>query len=124
MPVDRELAADGVLEVLDVMYGGCPTWGQFDPLPQYVEVRLTDTRSSVWVQLGRFCGTDPEGQAHAEEDLRVVVDPGTPAAAVVSGMAGDVDRWLWKRADDGGIAVSGDRDVYDRVRAILGQPLN
>jgi len=124
MPVDRELAADGVLEVLDVMYGGCPTWGQFDPLPQYVEVRLTDTRSSVWVQLGRFCGTDPEGQAHAEEDLRVVVDPGTPAAAVVSGTAGDVDRWLWKRADDGGIAVSGDRDVYDRVRAILGQPLN
>ena len=76
------------------------------------------------MQLGRFCGTDPEGQAHAKDDICVVVDPGTPAGAVVSGTAGDVDRWLWKRADDGGITVSGDLEVYDRVRAILGQPLN
>ena len=76
------------------------------------------------MQLGQFSGTDPEGQAHTEEDLRVVTDPGTQATAVVSGTAGDVDRWLWKRADDGVITVSGEPAAYERVGAILGQPLN
>jgi len=90
----------------------------------YLDQLRTDARSSVWVQLGRFWGADPEGQAYAEDDRRVVVDPGTPAGAVVGGTAGDVDRWLWKRADAGGITVSGDLEVYDRVRAILGQPLS
>lgn len=124
LPFDPELAADGVLEVLDVMYGGCPPWGRFDPLPQHLELRLTDTQSSVWVQLGRFSGTDPEGRAHAEPDLHVVAEPGSSVAAVVSGTAGDVDRWLWRRTDDSGITVSGDTEVYDGVRTILDQPLN
>ena len=30
-PLDPALAADGVLEALDVMYGGCPPWGTITP---------------------------------------------------------------------------------------------
>ena len=60
-PFPADLAADGVDEVLDVMYGGCPPWGEFSPLPHYVRLDLTDTGDQVWVQLGRFHGTDPEG---------------------------------------------------------------
>ena len=41
------------------MYGGCPEWGEFSPLPHYIRVELTDTGDDVWVQLGRFSGTDP-----------------------------------------------------------------
>ena len=32
-PFPADLAADGVDEVLDVMYGGCPPWGAFSRAP-------------------------------------------------------------------------------------------
>jgi hypothetical protein len=87
-PFPADLAADGVDEVLDVMYGGCPPWGEFSPLPHYIRVDLTDTGDRVWVQLGRFHGTDPDGIEHKEDDLHVVTDPGVEPDAVISGTAG------------------------------------
>src|SRR4029078_11382856 len=53
-PLDPELPADGVDEVLDVMDGGAAPWGEFAPLPHFVQVDLSDRDESVWVQLGRF----------------------------------------------------------------------
>src|SRR3954452_14924942 len=60
-PFPAELAADGVDEVLDIMYSACPSWGEFSPLPHYVRLDLTDTDDHIWVQLGLFHGTDPHG---------------------------------------------------------------
>ena len=59
-PMDAALAADGVDEVLDVMFGRVPEWGEFSPLPHYLRVDCRDTEGSVWVQLGRFSGIDPQ----------------------------------------------------------------
>jgi uncharacterized protein (TIGR03083 family) len=124
-PLDPALAADGVDEVLDVMYGGLPPWGSFDPLPHYVEFRLTDSGTSVWTQLGIFSGTTPGGEEiSGEKDLHVVADPGVPADAVVTGEAGAVDAWLWRRRDDEGITVSGSKEIYDHARVVLDQPIN
>ena len=58
-PLDPVLAADGVLECLDVQFGGTPPWGEFHPLPHHVRVDCTDTGDQVWVQIGRFVGTSP-----------------------------------------------------------------
>ena len=46
-PVDASLAADGVLEALDVMFGGLPPWGSWEPLPHLVRVDCTDTGDQV-----------------------------------------------------------------------------
>ncbi len=124
-PFDPALAADGVAEVFSVMYGGTPPWGRFDPLPTHVELRLEDVGESVWVQLGLFSGTSPEGRAYAgEKDLRTVADPGVPAAVVIAGSAEQTDAWLWHRAADEGITVAGDRAAYAHLREVVEQPIN
>jgi len=128
-PLDAGLAADGVDEVLDVMYGGKPSWGTFAPTRQHVEFRMRDVGASVWVQLGTFSGTAPDGTALSEEpDFQVLpehdLEEGTEPDVVVIGDAGDLDAWLWKRADDAGVDPVGDLDVYARARSVLQQPIS
>lgn len=135
-PIDPALAADGVLEALDVMYGGTPPWGRFAGGGEHVRVDCTDTGDRVWVELGRFTGTDPRtGTSYDEPDIGVVADPGRAPDAVVSGPAGLLLTWLWHRtgahdpdtaADTDTAArpdVTGDPDVHARFAAVLDQPL-
>ena len=119
--LDPALAADGVDEVLAVMYGGTPAWGAFTPGEGLLRVDVGDTGESLWVRLGLFTGTDPEsGKSYADEpDLNVVPDPGSEPDAVVSGPAGPLDAWLWHRGDDTAISVTGDPDVCQRFAAIV-----
>jgi hypothetical protein len=120
--MDPPLSADGVDEVLRVMYGGAPEWGTFTPLPaRTVRVRSTDTGDSWLVTLGRFTGTDPEdGTSHDEPDVRVAGgDPATPAAAEISGSAADLDCWLWRRPAAGPIERSGDQDVLESFESFI-----
>jgi uncharacterized protein (TIGR03083 family) len=123
-PFPSDLAADGVEEVLDVMYGGCPPWGEFSPLPHYVRLDLTDTGDHVWVQLGHFHGTDPDGITHDEDDLNVVTDPGVEPDAVISGTAEVLDSRIWRRADGADTHLAGNLEIVDRFRAIIHQPIN
>lgn len=123
--LDRALAADGVEEVLAVMFGGCPPWGSFTPLPHHLRIDLTDAEASLWVQLGRFTGTDPtSGKVYDENDIRVVADPGLDPDATIKCRADVANLWLWDRGDDSEIAVAGDRTIYDRFRSIVSQPLD
>lgn len=122
---DPRLSVDGIDETLAVMFGGCPPWGTFAPLPHHVRVHLPDAGASIWVQLGRFTGIDPDGgKSYDDDDLQVVDDPGLEPGATVTGPAAAVNRWLWQRGDDAQIEVAGDRDLSDRFRAIVSQPLN
>jgi len=123
-PFPVDLAADGVDEVLDVMYGGCPPWGEFSPLPHFVRVDVTDSGDHVWVQLGRFHGTDSEGTVHDEDDLHVVADPGVEPDAVISGTAEVLDARIWRRADGADIHLAGSLEIIDRFRSIIHQPVN
>lgn len=127
-PIDPLLAADGVAEVIEVMYGGRPPWGTFVPEPDYLRIDLRDAGVSLWVQLGRFGGTDPgSGKTYDDEPDLALLDgapDGAEAAVVITGAAGDVDLWLWRRGDDATIEVEGDRGVYDRFRAAVDHPIN
>lgn len=124
-PLPADLAADGVDEALDVMFGGLPEWGRFEPVALHVEYRATDAGTSVWTQLGTFSGTAPDGTPHSDEpDQHVVADPGTPADVVVSGTADRLDGWLWHRYDDAGITIDGDPEVWQRAAAVLDQPID
>jgi uncharacterized protein (TIGR03083 family) len=125
-PLDPALASDGVHEALDVMFGGCPPWGSFEPTGARIDVRVTDTGLTVPVVLGRFTGTDPDsGEQHDEEDLSVrAADASTAADAVLSGSADDLDAWLWHRRDAAALTVEGDRTVFERFAAVLAQPID
>lgn len=123
-PLDPVLASDGVDEALDVMFGGLPSWGRWDPLPHYVRVDCSDTGARVWVQLGLFSGTDPDGTQHSGvDDVHVVDEPGVEPDAVVTGLAGDLDAWLWRRRDGADLHVAGDRRIYDRFRRCVNEPI-
>lgn len=125
-PLEAELAADGVHEVLDVMFGGCPPWGDFTPSGTQVRVEATDTGLVVPVALGRFVGTDPkDGTAYDEPDISVRrADPARPAAAVVRGTAEDLDAWLWHRRDDARITVEGDPGAAEQFLGVVSQPIS
>ncbi len=113
-PIDSALAADGVDEVLRVMYGGVPEWGTFAPDDgKTVRLQTTDTGDSWVVRLGRFTGTDPsDGTSYDDPDLRVDdADVGAEAAASVAGTAADLDCWLWHRETVAPIARSGEEAV-------------
>lgn len=124
--VDARLAADGVLEVLDVMYGGCPPWGAWEPGDTWGRVDCTDTGDEVWVRFGRFTGTDPDsGEVHDEEDIHVEDPPrDVEPAFVVDGEAVALDAWLWHRADGAGLSTAGDPAALERFRAVVGHPID
>jgi uncharacterized protein (TIGR03083 family) len=126
-PMDTALAADGVDEILRVMYGGAPPWGEFTPDPaNTIRVRTTDTGESWFLTLGRFVGTDPDdGKAIDDGDLRVAeTDPGGPAAAEIQGTAADLDCWLWHRPPVGVVERTGDEQVLAAFDVAIAPGIN
>jgi hypothetical protein len=126
MPFDSALAADGLQEVIDVMYGGQPPWGSFTPGGPHLHIVAEDTGLVLPVVLGRFTGTDPESQTFVDEpDLSVrAADPQAAPAAVVRGRAEDLDAWAWHRRDDAALTVEGDREAYEKLLAVLAAPIS
>lgn len=123
-PLDPALAADGVDEVLDIMFGGTPAWGRFTGSGRGVRVDVADVGAVVWVETGRFVGTDPEsGESHDIDDISVIGDPGVAPDAVVGGPAGALDAWLWRRGDDGPLTFGGDEEVLATFRSCVTQAI-
>jgi len=123
--LDAALAADGVEEVLDVMYGASPEWGEFSPLDHRLRIDITDTGESIWVQIGRFRGTDPKDDVHYDDDdIRVIDDPGVEPDAVISGDAAPLVTRFWRRGDGAEIHLAGDLHIVDHFRKVIHQPIN
>ncbi|GAA5119222.1 maleylpyruvate isomerase family mycothiol-dependent enzyme [Alloalcanivorax gelatiniphagus] len=127
--IDPVLAADGVHECLDVMYGGMPPWGSWEPGEGLVRVDVTDTGDEFWLRFGVFSGTDPDsGTTYAdEEDFHVVAPPEDVEVepdVVVDGTAEALDLWLWNRGDEAAISVAGDGETYARLRAVVDSPID
>jgi uncharacterized protein (TIGR03083 family) len=126
-PMDPWLSADGVDEMLRVMYGGdVPGWGTFTPAgAEVIRFRAADTGSSWLVTLGRFTGTDPRDQASYDEDaVAVTCDGGAAAAATVSGSAADLDCWLWRRPPVGEVTRAGDAGLLAKFGALMADGVN
>lgn len=127
-PLDTELAADGVLEALDWMYGGLPRWARFAPDGDTVVVHMTDTGRRVLVGLGRVTGHDPDDGADIDQAHLRVIDRAAhghvDADAVISGTAQGLDLWLWHRGPAHAVEMEGDERVIDRLTAVLGEPVD
>lgn len=123
--MDPRLCADGVDEVLRVMYGAEPRWGTFSTEDgSTVRLAAVDTGDSWLVALGGFTGVDPaSGSPVDETDLRVVdTHARDDAAATIEGTAADLDCWLWHRPPVGEPRRRGDQDVLDRLAAVVARP--
>jgi uncharacterized protein (TIGR03083 family) len=119
------LCADGVDEILRVMYAGAPPWGTFEPHPsQVVRLTATDTGDSWLVQLGRFTGHDPSEDADVDEaDIRVL-DDDVGEGAQISATAADLDCWLWHRPTVGRVDRSGDSTTIGAFESVVAFPIN
>jgi uncharacterized protein (TIGR03083 family) len=127
-PMDPTLSADGVDEVLRVMYGGTVPWGKFSA-DESATLRFvaSDTGGSWFVTLGRFTGSDPDdGRTYQDEpDLSVAdADPGSPAAATVTATAADLDCELWHRPPVGPVERTGDEAVLRELDATIAAGIN
>jgi uncharacterized protein (TIGR03083 family) len=112
-PMDPVLCADGIDEGLRIMYGGHPAWSTFTRAEeQTLRLRSTDRGDSWLITLGRLTGTPPDSDPIDETDIDIAAtDPGTPAAATVTGTAEDLECWLWHRPTLGEVERSGDPSV-------------
>ena len=115
-PLDPALAADGVLEALDVMYGG--EHPDFVGAGAHVAIGLTDTGDTIVLEPGRI-----EAGRHTGPHL-VVRSASAPALATVTGTAADVDAWLWHRVPDSAVTFSGSPELLEAFRAAVSPPLD
>ena len=119
--IDARLAADGVDEVLGVMYGEPPRWGTFTPDPDHVvRFTATDTSDTWTVTIGRFAGRSPgaSGAEHEAACLDWATADLVPTAEV-SGTAADLDCWLWRRPPVGEITQTGSEQTLARLADVM-----
>ncbi len=121
-PIDPTLAADGVDEVLALMYAEPAADLTAAPV---VRVRSTDT-GHAW--LVAVCPDIPRPGAPSEDapgDAFRVVTEGE-ATAFVSGTAADLDLWLWGRLPErpASLTMTGDESALTRVLGVLRTGIN
>ncbi|TWE12367.1 maleylpyruvate isomerase N-terminal domain-containing protein [Rudaeicoccus suwonensis] len=117
--IDAALAADGIDEVVHVMYGREHALLTFAPTQgQVVRIAATDASVAWTLQLGRERGVIPESGEHIDDaNFRPVDD--IASAATVSGTVADLDLWLWNRPTSGQLTRSGDSDALQALDEIL-----
>ncbi len=111
-PIDAELAADGVDEVLFTVITGLPDWGAFIPDGDVATIAV-DGGDRHGLRFGRFRGTGPESGTEYDLDTFLMSEPG---GSIVSGSPVALDLWLWGRGADG--VRCEDDSVVERIRAI------
>ena len=125
-PLPSALSADGVDEILRIMYGGCPPWGTITPTPGHtIRIRSTDTGDSWLVTMATFTGDEPGGDHTEEPDIHIAdSDDGSSVPATITGTAADLDAWLWHRVDDAAIGFEGDEGLLGELRQVVAQGIN
>ena len=123
MNPDPDLAADGVDEVLRVMYDGAPD-GATATMDEAATLRLScaDTGDTWLLTTGTYARVDGSGATVEGPVVRVAAaDDGRATAASVTANASDLNCWLWNRAPVGAVTRTGDVEalgVLDRVLAV------
>jgi len=118
-PLDPQLAADGIDEVLTVMWAGMPAWASFLPGEGVLAIQSADTGNDWLIELGRMSGTSTNTGKTYDGPAIAMLESGARAAdAQVRGKATDLDQWLWNRGKFG-IEPSGAQPVLDRLAALI-----
>ena len=117
--LDPELAADGIDEVLSVMWAELPAWASFSPTEGVIRIEATDTGNTWTIQLGRMSGTSINTGKTYDEPSVALCEPGSHEPdAQVRGSASDLDQWLWNRGNQR-IERSGSHAALDGLAALI-----
>ncbi len=117
-PLDPALAADGIDEVLTVMWA-IPVWSTFSPGGGVIAIEATDTGDAWLAELGRMTGTSTySGKTYDELAVAVLAAGSRESDAQVRGTASDLDLWLWNRGSTG-IERTGDQSAQDGLATLI-----
>ncbi len=106
-PIPDDLAVDGVDEILRIMLAG-PWWDGRVATDHPVDARVAvETGGRRWL-----CTLEAKR-------VSITDDVSTPAAATLAGEPDVLFRWLWGRAGDEQVEISGDSTVAAEFRARL-----
>lgn len=119
--VDADLASDGVDEILTVMFAGAPDGSTFTPDDGRVLRIVAEDTDDVWlVQLGRLAGQEPGSKEPFDEISLQVVTEGV-SSATISGLAADLDLWLWGRPSATPLESTGDEQTLTMFGEIIAE---
>lgn len=116
-PLDSQLAADGVAEVLEHVFGDTPEWGEITRLERCGKFRAVDTGHEWTLQVGRWQGLSPTTGTRYDDELMLQVVADGDIEFEVAGTAADLDAWLWSRPTTGELTRSGDLAAVDELIA-------
>ena len=121
-PIDPELAADGIDEVLTKFVGGYPEWGTFTRDDGTVRIACNDRPRQWDTSFGTFNGTSPStGTEYEDLEALEVIEPVDQPDAVIEGTAADLDLWLWGRGPLEQLQLSGDEQLAHRLRRLCAE---
>jgi uncharacterized protein (TIGR03083 family) len=118
--VDPDLATDGVDELLTQFLGDGPAWATFETDSELLTLATTDTGRTWTGRFGRLRGRHPDtGDEHDLTTFELVGDES--ATNRIAATAAELDLWLWGRDRGDGLRVVGDRELADRLRALVAE---
>ncbi len=126
-PIDSALAADGIDEVLRVMFAATPPWATTTPIAgRTVRVVATDTGSTWLVTIARRTGVDPQGVDRDDPGIYVAGDDPADGTVhpvgILSGSAEDLYCRLWGRPVLTEPQRAGDLTLVAELEGILSAP--
>jgi hypothetical protein len=98
-----------------VFHGEIPPWGSFSEDDAVLTLTATDTSSSWVCRFGRMSGTSPDSGKTYDVDA-ISIDDTATSTGDIAAEAGSLDLWLWGRAEDVPLEITGDRGLAQRLR--------
>ena len=117
-PVDAELGADGIDEILVLMMTGAPDWAESSHGEDLISITEAEGGRTWRLRRGKFTGTSPRGNRYDDEPTFFLDTSDDPLRASIRGPAGALDSWLWGRGDLDTLDVTGDSALVDLVRRV------
>lgn len=116
-PIDPEVAEDGILHAIDVMFAWWSTLPgfTFTPTEGVVALTLTDRERTLLARPGRWRGVGQSGQSYDQPGILRVTD--LPPVGGFAGTAEQLDRWLWGRGAEP--EADGDQAALGAVREVV-----
>jgi uncharacterized protein (TIGR03083 family) len=117
---DPDLAVDGVVEAMRVMFGGRPPWATWEPTGPTGRARVSGDEGEWLFRMGKLSGTSPQsGTVYTDEPGIELLDDATPSFTVTAS-ARDLDAYLWNRPTLTDVEVEGNENDYAAFAAMVG----
>ncbi len=118
-PLDAELCADGVGEIIEEMMTGAPPWGTVTPGDKVIAIDIGDREWNL--ATATFGGTSPwSGRTYDALDTFMIVTGSDPDLTISTDPV-TMDRWLWGRGELPDDVADGEASLVAHVRRVAAE---